>query len=65
MVKKKRNNRKKVKTKIAKKVEKTDVKMSSDNVRTMSKLEYEQAMMDPRFRAAMTGFNQPFPMNQQ
>ena len=65
MVKKKRINRKKVKTKIVKKVEKTNAKTSSDNLRTMSKLEYEQAMMDPRFRAAMTGFNQPLPMNQQ
>ena len=25
----------------------------------MSKLEYEQALLDPRFRAAMAGFNNP------
>ena len=65
MVKTKRINKKKVKKKIVKKIEKTNAKTLPDNLRTMSKLEYEQSMMDPRFRAAMTGFNQPFPMNQQ
>ena len=36
------------------------------DVSNMSRLEYQQAMMDPRFRAAMMGFNNPMPgLNQQ
>ena len=31
------------------------------DVSKMSRLEYEQSMMDPRFRAAMMGFNHPIP----
>ena len=60
------------KKKIAKKVVKKSVKHNVNKktkqnkqspaqsaVTQMSKLEYEQAMMDPRFRAAMQGFNNP------
>ena len=38
-----------------------------DRVKNMSRLEYEQSMMDPRFRAAMAGFGvgQTPGMNQQ
>ena len=36
---------------------------SSSKPQTMSRLEYEQSMMDPRFRAAMMGFNNPVPSN--
>ena len=36
---------------------------TSSQPATMSRLEYEQSMMDPRFRAAMMGFNNPVPSN--
>ena len=48
------------KKKIAKKIVKKSVKQNvKQNVNPMSKLEYEQALTDPRFRAAMQGFNNP------
>ena len=50
---------------IKKRVQKRKVVVKSSTKPSMSKLEYEQSMMDPRFRAAMTGFNQPIPVNQQ
>ena len=46
------------KKKVAKKPAQSESKEKSD-VSRMSRLEYEQSMMDPRFRAAMMGFNNP------
>ena len=46
------------KKKVAKKHAQSESKEKSD-VSRMSRLEYEQSMMDPRFRAAMMGFNNP------
>ena len=59
-----------VKKRIAKKkVVRKDIKRVDNekkDISKMSRLEYEQSMMDPRFRAAMMGFNNPMPgMNQQ
>ena len=38
---------------------KTEHVTGTPDVSHMSRLEYEQSMMDPRFRAAMMGFNNP------
>ena len=40
-------------------VKKNDNKKDVPDTTKMSRLEYEQSMMDPRFRAAMMGFNNP------
>ena len=53
---KKRIQKKKTVKKQVKKIEK---KNDKSDVGKMSRLEYEQSMMDPRFRAAMMGFNNP------
>lgn len=42
---------------IRRKAVKKDDKKEVSDVSRMSRLEYEQSMMDPRFRAAMIGFN--------
>ena len=58
--------RKAIKEKKNEKVKQEAVKKQDvPSVAKMSRLEYEQSMMDPRFRAAMMGFNNPIPgMNQ-
>ena len=59
-----------IKKKIAKhKIQKKNIKKTNNNNSNsnekqkenvpMSRLEYEQSMMDPRFKAAMMGFNNP------
>ena len=49
-----------IKKRIQKKKQvKKELKKQKPDVSNMSRLEYEQAMMDPRFRAAMMGFNNP------
>ena len=58
IVKKRIQKRKQVKKEV--KGEKKGV----PDISHMSKLEYEQSMMDPRFRAAMMGFNNPVGNNQ-
>ena len=40
---------------------KSSTSTSSSKPQAMTRLEYEQSMMDPRFRAAMMGFNNPVP----
>ena len=58
----KRINKKKQNVVLSKaKVKKEEKK----DVSKMTKLEYEQSMMDPRFRAAMMGFNNPTNNSQQ
>ena len=57
IVRKRINKRKQVKNDV-KKDDKKDVSK-------MTKLEYEQALTDPRFRAAMYGFNNPTNNTQQ
>ena len=49
-----------IKKRIQKKKQvKKELKKPTPDTSKMSRLEYEQAMMDPRFRAAMMGFNNP------
>ena len=52
---------KKANKKVVKKAVKRNVKQTAkpSHPQAMSRLEYEQSMMDPRFRAAMQGFNNP------
>ena len=76
-VKDKRKNKSKNKGKTKQETVETRTKGSGDSMETqkplydrvknMSRLEYEQSMMDPRFRAAMAGFGvgQTPGMNQQ
>ena len=62
MGKSKRINKKKIiKHNLKKKIVKNHNNKTekSSNETPMSKLEYQQNMMDPRFRAAMMGFNNP------
>ena len=61
MVKKRSSKKRIIKKKIIKREYIKDMKdkLSSAVNNNMSKLEYEQALMDPRFRAAMIGFNNP------
>ena len=63
MAKKRIVKKRTTKRKIAKKVLQPNDK--KPDLTHMTKLEYEQSMMDPRFRAAMAGFNQAPPFNQQ
>ena len=57
IVKKRVQRRKQVKKEVKKDV-KNENKEKKD-VSKMSRMEYEQSMLDPRFRAAMLGFNNP------
>ena len=64
ITKKRTTRRQKPKTQSKDKLQQT-----TDNIRSavngqMSKLEYEQSLMDPRFKAAMMGFNNPNNYNQ-
>ena len=59
MVKKRVAKKRIAKRKVAKKIKQTE--STKPDVSKMTRLEYEQSMMDPRFRAAMIGFNHPMP----
>ena len=68
MVKKRVAKKRIAKRKVAKKIKQTESTKPAElkrsgvpDVSKMTRLEYEQSMMDPRFRAAMIGFNHPMP----
>ena len=62
----KRINKRKVKNTKSNNTKSNNSNNNNNNHQTsMSRLEYEQSMMDPRFRAAMMGFNHPIVNNNE